>query len=344
MNLNKPLPFQINHPNMPVIMGHLGDLLIHVVIDIIIKYQNKKNNLYTYNLLAIICNTSPFLKNVNQASAVRLHELIIIFSTEEFLLQEEHNYLILAKVLSIIENLIVFQYDDNLVTVVEVVNHRKDFVKLRRLELLARPGADNNSLSPSELLRNEETKHDCTTIQNDLSMQQNIDENDQNRADADHANERQALTDRDAEANNNNNNGNNNNNNHANSDNANTNQPAQPAENLKMRRLQQIKLNLPLDNLFIVLSAFAKSKKTLSDKKDPDPSAEIMKFAEEKSFLGCFKKGNEIAVEAIRDVEVVNSILDFVIWTQIVMKSNNVPYFDIKSIKRIPFAWQSNIQ
>jgi hypothetical protein len=55
--------------------------------------------------------SSPFLKKVNQASAVRLHELIITFSTEEFLLKEEHNYLILAKVLGIIENLLVYQYD-----------------------------------------------------------------------------------------------------------------------------------------------------------------------------------------------------------------------------------------
>ena len=85
-------------------------------------------------------------------------------------------------------------------TLVEVINHRKDYIKLRRLELLARPMHLNNiSMSPSELLRNDDTKHDSSTIQNDLSMQLNVDENDRNRLEAEQPNERQALTDRNIE-------------------------------------------------------------------------------------------------------------------------------------------------
>lgn len=66
--LNKKKDFNINLKNFPIIDGTLADLLISCCAQIIINNKFNNSLCHPFNLMSILKNIAPFVKNISRIS------------------------------------------------------------------------------------------------------------------------------------------------------------------------------------------------------------------------------------------------------------------------------------
>ena len=63
-----------------------------------------------------------------------MFNLLSIFSSSEFLMEDKENYICLVKFLKIMENIIIHQSDSNINLLYEILVRQKDILKIKKLK------------------------------------------------------------------------------------------------------------------------------------------------------------------------------------------------------------------
>lgn len=133
VNLNRP--FTTHLPlDLPPFSGNHADLLLVCLHKIIVTGYEKLNSVYNC-FLTIICNVSPYCKNLHMVAAVRLLRLFKLFAQPRYLFDNEANHHLVFFLLETFDNLIQYQYDGNHHVVYAILQNKTVFYQLQNLDL-----------------------------------------------------------------------------------------------------------------------------------------------------------------------------------------------------------------
>lgn len=89
-----------------------------------------------YNcFLTIICNISPYCKNLSTVTSVKLVSLFQLFTSPRFLYAAEQNHMYVALLLETFNNIIQYQYESNVNLTYAIVRRKDAFESLFSLSL-----------------------------------------------------------------------------------------------------------------------------------------------------------------------------------------------------------------
>lgn len=91
VSLNRPYSLRLP-VDMPLFTGTFGDLLVISLHKMIVNGSEKLAALYNC-FLTIICNVSPYCKYLSSVSAVKLINLLQLFTSPRFFYANEGNYM-----------------------------------------------------------------------------------------------------------------------------------------------------------------------------------------------------------------------------------------------------------
>jgi len=150
VQLNKP--FEVNLPcyEFPLFTGTHTDLLVLVLHKLVVNGVDKLAPLYNC-FLTIICNVSPYTKQLCLLSSVKLVSLFELFTSHRFLYGAQDNHVYVSLLLEVFNNVVQYQYAGNPHLVYAIVRRRAAFEALSALTL---PQAQEHaSAEQSKLLK-----------------------------------------------------------------------------------------------------------------------------------------------------------------------------------------------
>lgn len=104
------MPYNTSLPcDIPLFSGNHTDLMVVVLHKLVVNGLDKLSPLYNC-FLTIICNVSPYTKNLSLVSSVKLVNLFELFTTHRFLYAAEGNHIYVALLLEIFNNVVQYQY------------------------------------------------------------------------------------------------------------------------------------------------------------------------------------------------------------------------------------------
>lgn len=126
--LNCTVEFNSFHSRLvPIVAGSHTDLLFQSIATVTIDSFYNRYNIYTYNMLSIMFNVAPFVKNMSSATAHKLMMLLRIFTNYEFILLDHFHPSCLVKLLTIIDKILSFQVEQNPELLVQMYINRHLF-------------------------------------------------------------------------------------------------------------------------------------------------------------------------------------------------------------------------
>lgn len=131
--LNKPFIGQDSLPaNLRIanFHGSYADYLITCIHTLVTSTKGRLESIYPA-LLAIVNNISPYVQELQRATAMKLLDLFTSFSSPAFLLANESNHTLLLSLLEAICSVLDHQYDSNRRFVEVIVRSHKRFEALR---------------------------------------------------------------------------------------------------------------------------------------------------------------------------------------------------------------------
>lgn len=133
VNINKP--FMLKLPcELPLFSGSHADLIGIVLHKLIVNGAYKLVPLYSC-FITIICNISPYWRNISLVASVKMVNLFELFSSPKFLYSSRDAYKHLSLVLEVFNNMIQYQYTGNQHLVYALIRRKDSFGKLASLSL-----------------------------------------------------------------------------------------------------------------------------------------------------------------------------------------------------------------
>lgn len=131
--LNKPFTERLPI-DLPLFQGSHADLVVITLHKMVVNGGDKLAALYNC-FLTIVCNLSPYAKTLSLVASVKLVNLFKLFTSPRFFYQTETNYVYVALLLEIFNNIIQYQYGGNPHLVYAIVRRKSAFEQLERLTL-----------------------------------------------------------------------------------------------------------------------------------------------------------------------------------------------------------------
>jgi len=122
--------------DIPAFTGNYGDLLFLTLQKTMIKDKGIVRPLFDC-YLTIMCNVSPYLKQLSMMTSIKLVSLFEILSLPKYLYTTDRHSAYVNLMLQILNNLIQYQYEGNIHVVYSILRKKKIF-----LELLKTPDLD----------------------------------------------------------------------------------------------------------------------------------------------------------------------------------------------------------
>ncbi|EPB85631.1 hypothetical protein HMPREF1544_07625 [Mucor circinelloides 1006PhL] len=137
VKLNKPFDGHASLPTnsrIPNFQGSYADYLILTIFSLIALSRGTLSTLYPA-LIKTIANISPYLKNLTPLTCSKLLALFSSMSAPGFLLADEANHHLVEYLLEAFNNMIQFQYENNIVLVYTILRNHQKFEKLAEFTL-----------------------------------------------------------------------------------------------------------------------------------------------------------------------------------------------------------------
>ncbi|KAL0143234.1 high-temperature-induced dauer-formation protein-domain-containing protein [Mucor lusitanicus] len=137
VKLNKPFEGHASLPTnskIPNFQGSYADYLILTIFSLIASSRGTLSTLYPA-LIKTIANISPYLKNIAPLTCSKLLALFSSMSAPGFLLADEANHHLVDYLLETFNNIIQFQYDNNIYLVYTILRNHQKFEKLAEFSL-----------------------------------------------------------------------------------------------------------------------------------------------------------------------------------------------------------------
>jgi hypothetical protein len=131
--LNKPFTTKLP-TDLPLFSGGHGDLVAITLHKLVVNGAYKLVPLYSC-FLTIICNYSPYWRQLSLVAAVKLVNLFELFSSPKFLYSSEQAYRHLALLLEVFNNIIQYQFTGNQHLVYAIIRRKDSFGRLASLNL-----------------------------------------------------------------------------------------------------------------------------------------------------------------------------------------------------------------
>lgn len=114
---------------MPVFQGSYADLLI-LLLSKPLSSRSWKNSPLQQSFLSILYNISPFVKHLAVQSVIVLNKLVFEYASPGWLLMSPDSFVALKLVLDTILNILTYNYGENAVLLLSLLNQSKKFLKL----------------------------------------------------------------------------------------------------------------------------------------------------------------------------------------------------------------------
>jgi Dyggve-Melchior-Clausen syndrome protein len=116
----------------PVIEGTYSDALIVTLHRVVVDGLPKLAPLYTC-FLTIICNVSPYVKNLGVVACAKLVHLVELFAAPKFLFARQNNWMFVQQLVESLNNLVQYQYEGSSVLVYTLLRRKHVFERLYSL-------------------------------------------------------------------------------------------------------------------------------------------------------------------------------------------------------------------
>ncbi|KAL4480983.1 hypothetical protein ABPG72_014451 [Tetrahymena utriculariae] len=131
--LNRKKDFNMNLKNFPIIDGTLADLLISCLAQTMINNKFTGVLCHHYNLMCILKNISPFVKNISRVSCQKLNQLAILFTDMDFLAQTQYTPFCIVKLIQLYNYILSYNMSENYALVYEIFNRQEVFSRIPRI-------------------------------------------------------------------------------------------------------------------------------------------------------------------------------------------------------------------
>mmetsp|Transcript_24944 Transcript_24944/g.36879 ORF Transcript_24944/g.36879 Transcript_24944/m.36879 type:complete len:782 (-) Transcript_24944:138-2483(-) len=132
--LNKPFTTKLP-TDLPLFSGGHADLVAITLHKLVVNGAYKLVPLYSC-FLTIICNISPYWRQMSLVAAVKLVNLFELFSSPKFLYSGEHAHRHLALLLEVFNNIIQYQFTGNQHLIYAIIRRKDSFGRLASLTLV----------------------------------------------------------------------------------------------------------------------------------------------------------------------------------------------------------------
>ena len=102
------------------------------------------------------------MKNLHQITCANMFNLLSLFSSSDFLMEDKDNYICLVKFLKIMENIIIHQSDSNVNLIYEILARQKDILTIKKIKF-----EDLQQHLQQNIKRNATTKESIEEEKND---------------------------------------------------------------------------------------------------------------------------------------------------------------------------------
>lgn len=134
VDLNKPFNVSMPIVDLPRFEGSHADFLIIVMHKLVVAGHPALRSLHPW-YLTILCNISPYVKNVGLVASTKLMLLWEAFSSPKFLLAARDNHSFVEQMLEVFNNFIQYQYEGSTHLVYAMVRKQETFRRLTALSV-----------------------------------------------------------------------------------------------------------------------------------------------------------------------------------------------------------------
>jgi hypothetical protein len=133
--LNRPYKAQLP-VDMPLFKGSHADLVVITLHRLVGSGMAELSALYTC-FLTVICNISPYCKTLCASAALKLVNLLELFTSPKVLFAADSNYTSVVMLLESLNNLVQYQYEGNFNLIFSILSRRRVFEWLNNFSVPA---------------------------------------------------------------------------------------------------------------------------------------------------------------------------------------------------------------